>query len=158
MLRYCPHLPLPSYRYIPGQDRKDEHRTDIPKINVLNLSPDRWRENEAYLYGIDLYHQSFFYEAHEVWEELWKKVGIKTTQGQFLKALIQNAAAELKLVMKQSRSAERMKKRAQELLEEVLASGECNSKKYFMGIQIPEFLKELKNKTPPPIVLSSSKS
>jgi len=145
MKRLCPHLPLPSYRYIPGQGPKDEHRDDLPRVKVEDLPPERWTENQAYLYGMDLYHHEFFYEAHEVWEQLWHKVGHKTVQGQYLKALIQLAALRLKLLLKQPRPAERLRGSAQNGLNRVLESGQCDGEGLFMGIPIPKLLKEVKS-------------
>ena len=148
--RFCAHLPLPSYRYIPGKGPKDEHRQDIPKLKIETLPPDRWRENEAYLYGIDLYHHDYFYEAHEVWEELWHKVGHKTLEGNFLKALIQCAAVRLKIGQGETSAAERMSKRIQELLDDLAHSGACGPTGEFMGMMIPSLLKEFEERGRPP--------
>lgn len=138
-MRYCPHLPLPDYRYIPGQMPKNEHRGDIPKIKIENLPPEKWRENEAYLYGLDLFNHHFFYEAHEVWEEIWIKVGKKTTQGKFLQALIQLAAAKLKILMGEPSPAKRLNLKAKELFQDALNSGIGEERGKFMGIQLKFF-------------------
>jgi hypothetical protein len=108
VIRHCPHLPLPQYRYVPGTRPKEEHRKDLPRLKFENQSPEDWRKNEPYLYGIDLYHEGFYYEAHEVWEELWHRVGHHSPQGQFLKALIQLAAAQLKRKMNDERPTRRL--------------------------------------------------
>jgi hypothetical protein len=44
-----------------------------------------------YLRGIELFNAARFFEAHEVWEELW--LPAEGTERQFLHALIQTAAA-----------------------------------------------------------------
>ena len=138
MTRHCPHLKLPDYRYIPGQMPKDEHRSDIPKIKIKNLPPSEWKKNEAYLYGWDLYHHRFFYEAHEVWEAVWMKVGRKTIQGKFLKGLIQLAAAELKREMGELEVAKKLDARVKELFQFVLDSGKSDRGE-FMGIRLKSF-------------------
>ena len=148
--RLCPHLPLPAYRYIPGKGPKDEKREDIPKFKIQNLPPERWRENEAYLYGIDLYHQEYFYEAHEVWEALWHQVGHKTLGGNFLKALIQCAAVRLKLWQGEKSTAERMLKRIEELFESLVWSKVCGPKGEFMGMKIPSLLQDIREHNRPP--------
>ena len=52
--------------------------------------------SEDYLYGIDLYNGSYWWEAHEVFEGFWHAYGRETTAGNFFQALIQCAAAHLK--------------------------------------------------------------
>ena len=32
---------------------------------------DLWKDNEDYLFGIDLYNYHYYWEAHEAWEGLW---------------------------------------------------------------------------------------
>ena len=135
--RYCPDLPLPAYKYIPGKGPKDEHRQDIPQIKMADLPPERWKENQAYLYGIDLYHHDYFYEAHEVWEALWHKVGHHTDQGKFLKAMIQLAAARLKISMGQEAPARRLLSSLRRLLGEILQKSPTS---HWMGIDLKNLL------------------
>ncbi len=130
--RYSPHLPLPLYRYIPGKGPKDEHRKDLPKIKKRDFS-------EAYRYGIDLFNHEFYYEAHEVWEELWHEVGHSTLQGKFLKALIQLSAIQLKLILQETKPAHRLQTSAQKLLEDILLSMHV---KNFMGISLPDLIQQ----------------
>jgi hypothetical protein len=61
----------------------------------LNADPP-WETCEAYRYGIDLYHQGYFWEAHEAWELLWRAAGRESVEGEFVQALIRNSAALLK--------------------------------------------------------------
>ena len=106
-MRQVPQHPFPDYAYIPGTRNKDEKRQDIPHFE---------NQEQAYLYGVDLFNHQFYYEAHEVWEELWHQVGHKSKQGLFLKALIQLAGYKLKKLMGQTGPAERLKARAFEIL------------------------------------------
>ena len=53
-------------------------------------------ECEAYLYGVDLYNDGYWWECHEMFEGLWRAAGFETTPGRFFRALIQVAAANLK--------------------------------------------------------------
>ncbi len=63
---------------------------------------------EAFRYGFDLFHAGFFWEAHEVWENLWQ-VARRTEAAQIeasaLQTLIQITAAELQLRMGQPAGA-----------------------------------------------------
>jgi predicted metal-dependent hydrolase len=50
-----------------------------------------WRENELYLFGVDLFNDGYWWEAHAAWEALWQTTGSETAT--FLQGLIQIAAA-----------------------------------------------------------------
>lgn len=52
-----------------------------------------WRENELYLYGVDLFNLGYWWEAHAAWEVLWQTTGRREAAGGFLQGLIQVAAA-----------------------------------------------------------------
>ena len=57
------------------------------------FAADRWQENEPYLYGVDLFNQSYWWEAHAEWEMLWQVTDRSATAASFLQGLIQVAAA-----------------------------------------------------------------
>ena len=52
--------------------------------------------SEDYLYGIDLYNWTYWWEAHEIFEGFWHAYGRDTPAGNFFQALIHRAAAHLK--------------------------------------------------------------
>jgi hypothetical protein len=86
---------------MPGQSphpRRDPrgHSYGLPEPTPPAFAPDQWHRCEWYLYGVDLYNFSYWWECHEAFEGLWHAVGHKTPTGQFLQALIQVAAANLK--------------------------------------------------------------
>jgi predicted metal-dependent hydrolase len=60
-----------------------------------DFPPSRWREDLCYLRGIDLFNGGAYWEAHEIWEQRWRGCG-DPAQREFLRALIQLAAARLK--------------------------------------------------------------
>lgn len=112
--RYLPSRPFPPYAFRPGenphptQDRGG-HSKDREHQPFLPLPPERWRENEAYLFGVDLYNAGFLWEAHESWEEAWHPTrAVDPIQGEFLQGLIQCAAACLKIPMGQPRGLHRL--------------------------------------------------
>lgn len=92
---------LPPYRYMPGTT---PHPTRDPEGHSFGQSPDtevtfdpaRWRTSEAYLFGIDLFNNGFYWEAHEAWEELWVACGRRGCVATVLKGLIALAAAGVK--------------------------------------------------------------
>ncbi len=69
----------------------------MPDPKPSAFQPEDWHQSEEYLYGIDLYNFAYWWECHEVFEGLWHAVGHDTEQGNFFQALIQLAAANLKL-------------------------------------------------------------
>jgi predicted metal-dependent hydrolase len=52
-----------------------------------------WRENELYLFGVDLFNDGYWWEAHAAWEALWQRTGRSEATATFLQGLIQIAAA-----------------------------------------------------------------
>lgn len=130
--RYSSH-PFPSYRFVPGRTphpRRTPHGHSYgqPELNPTAFSAAQWQDSEDYLYGIDLYNHAYWWECHEVFEELWKIAGRHTEQGHFFQALIQLAAVNLKQFMGNRRAALNLLQRGLVRLEEVPAS--------YMGIDV----------------------
>jgi uncharacterized protein len=96
--------PFPLYRFLPGRTphpRRDPsgHSYGLPEPKPTPFPADQWQTSEDYLYGIDLYNFSYWWECHEVFEGLWHAVGPHSQQGNFFQALIQLAAANLKCLL-----------------------------------------------------------
>jgi uncharacterized protein len=112
VVRYT-EIPLPLRRFLPG----DAHDHSIPELlgapgapgeqNPHRLRPpDQWRNCTAYLYGCDLYNHGYWWEAHEIWEDLWHQAARQPQprlQHAFLQGLIQVAACAIKLEQHKSR-------------------------------------------------------
>src|SRR5262245_26224216 len=119
MPRYQPLRRLPTLAYVPGQ-------TDRPAADGPHATPDpvllgaeRWAEDSEYLWGGDLYNTGFFWEAHEVWEALWRAADHGDPQHAYLQGLIQCTAACLKGVQRDPDAARRIAARALERLEQI---------------------------------------
>jgi len=125
-VRYCSARSFPAYAFLPG---RDPHPTRDPRGHSHGveegpadyLEPERWRENEDYLFGVDLYNHGYLWEAHEAWEGLWHRAKHDTAQALFLQGLIQCAAACLKVPMNQPRGLQRLAALGTEKLEQVVA-------------------------------------
>lgn len=122
MKRHQPDRPFPPYAFVPGlhphpnRDPKG-HSYGHEEVEPQYIPSAAWRENEEYLYGVDLYNHGFFWESHEAWEGLWLKCeSVDETQRQFLQALIQLSAATLKIAMKQPTGLEKLAKIGSERL------------------------------------------
>jgi hypothetical protein len=46
-----------------------------------------WHECLPYLWGIDLFNNGYYWEAHETWEAVWHATGHRGTMADFCKAL-----------------------------------------------------------------------
>ena len=99
--RFDPRLEFPQYRFLPGHSER----------------PGQGHcEGHGFWAGVDLYHAGYLWEAHEVWEALWKA---STDEGKrdFYQALIQIAAALIKVHVRQWNGAGRLVERARERLQ-----------------------------------------
>ncbi|GMV99986.1 MAG: hypothetical protein AMXMBFR84_11250 [Candidatus Hydrogenedentota bacterium] len=123
--RLAPDRAFPPYRFVPGLN---PHPTGHPRghsrgahLTPLPLHP--WRDCIDYLWGIDLYHNGYFWEAHEAWENLWQRTREGSTDRYLLQALIFNSAAQLKAHLGSDRGARIHSKRAMDRIATVKASG-----------------------------------
>ena len=125
-MRYEERLPLPSYRHVPGQtphpiSDPDGHRMMGIRVEEPPIELARWRDSVAYRYAVDLFNHGFYWEAHEVWEGLWRAAGRAGPTADFLKGLIKLAAALVKSREGRSEGVRRHGRRAGELFAAVAA-------------------------------------
>lgn len=101
---------LPGHRHVPGTGTSPDRDTlDIVKARCPSeVSDANWREVAPYLYGLDLLAAGFFWEAHEVWEQVWLATRPNARERYLLAALIAIANADLKRVMRQPRAVSRL--------------------------------------------------
>jgi uncharacterized protein len=99
--RYLPDEPFPAYTFVPGRsphpfsDPAGHSYQRVPELPAVP-EPDGWSESRTFLRGVDLFNHGFFWEAHEAWEGLWQACGRRGVLADFLKGLIQLAAAGVK--------------------------------------------------------------
>lgn len=113
-----PSYPLPPYRYVPGVQphpwRSTEghhHQDGLPKQVPLWQPGQEWQNHSGFLHGCDLFDRRYFWEAHEMWEEIWHAVPREHTDRALLQLLIQSAACCLKVHMRQAASAQKLLER-----------------------------------------------
>ncbi len=115
-------FPFPPYRYVPGFNahplkHQDGHRSPRPQ-----------ERGEALLYARDLFDHRFYWEAHEVWEALWKQTS-PGPERERLQGLIQAAAFLLKRHMGHpaprllKAARDRLKGHEEQLCTELLEEG-----------------------------------
>ena len=139
--------PLPAYRHVPGLtphpvNHPAGHSYGAAEIPIppgsLEL-PEHWHDCEAYLYGVDLFNQAYFWEAHEAWEAIWHAVGHESIPGRFIQSLIQTSAALLKRHMEIDKGANRLLTKAfakLDLVEDWMTETGRRSGAY-MGLNVP---------------------
>jgi uncharacterized protein len=99
--RLVPDKRLPPYTFVPGRaphPKSDPagHSFGVEDAPDAPLDPERWQKCRPYLYGLDLFNNRFFREAHEQLEGLWLACGRRGVVADFLRALIKLAAAGVK--------------------------------------------------------------
>jgi hypothetical protein len=111
----------PSIAHVPGTGSEPD-RAPLVAAKRLVRAPvvaQGWESDAAYRYGAALYAGGFFWEAHEVWEAVWKACPPNGVERRLLRGLIQLANAALKIRMGRGRAAVRLLREAEELLREV---------------------------------------
>ena len=109
---------LPAYRHVPGRTphptRDPEgHSYGRSEADLPDLNTADWRECDHYLFGIDLFNAGYWWEAHEILEGLWHAADIGTPASHVLQAVIQCAAAHLKISTDRPNGARRLLEHAE---------------------------------------------
>ena len=90
--------PFPAYRFLLGENPHptvdpEGHSFGKPHEEAPLLTEAHRRENETYLYGVDLYNYAYWWEAHEAFEGLWADFHRNTPESDYLQGLIKIAAS-----------------------------------------------------------------
>ncbi len=128
-------LPLPGRRFLPG----DAHAPDLPDPlpPAPLVTPDRWRDCPAYLYGSDLYNRGYWWESHELWELIWRAAAgdpEHETLRHFTQGLIQLAACAIKLEQDKPRGLNKLLASSENYL---CAVTERVGSARYMGLRVP---------------------
>ena len=118
-------MAMPGWAYNPGTDgTPDREPLDVAK----KLVPVRFDGfvpafDPAFQYGLALHDGGFFWEAHEIWEAVWKAAPMNGRDRLALRALIQIANAGLKRRIERPRAAVRLIDETKGLLSELIWRG-----------------------------------
>ena len=120
--------PLPPYAYVPGAGPHPRRSPRGHSFEVSAPSERPWEEvdsgtDERWLTAVDFYNRGFFWESHELWEALWHGQQRRGPEALLLKALIQTAAAHLKILQGAPRGVEILAGRSDRMLSELEALG-----------------------------------
>ncbi len=70
--RRLPKIPFPTYRFVPGLQQH-------PNLSLSHNMPSVTVE-QCWDYGWDLFENHYWWEAHEVWERLWKAMPLDSDE------------------------------------------------------------------------------
>lgn len=132
---------LPPYAFVPGRNphpksNKDGHLYGKPEEEYKKI--DNHSDSEHYLYGIDLFNNGFYWEAHEVWEGLWNAHKREGFKAEFLKALIKLAAAGVKVKQGQERGIQDHSLAAQSIFKLIKDNTHDDT---FLGLSLTSLIK-----------------
>ncbi len=144
-----PGAPLPVYRYVPGLNPhpirdNDGHSFGAKPEPPDAITPENWRTSQPYLFGCDLYHNGFFWEAHDAWERLWKIAGDDTLEANFLQALILNSAAQLKAHLRNAAGVRKHSLAARWRLSRIRSRGYSGPVMRFLGVDVDDLINQIK--------------
>jgi predicted metal-dependent hydrolase len=103
------------------------------------LTEQNWHQHSEYLWGVDLYNSGFTWEAHEVWESLWRGAADASSMRSFLQGLIQCAAASVKSALADGVASARVAQRAIGRLRAV----QQEQGAMYMGVDLAELVAAL---------------
>ena len=135
-----PSRTFPPYSYVPG---KFPHPLSDPAGHSFGqiaekcepLTPENASEQQQYLWGIQLFNQGYYWEAHETWEQVWHACGKTEPAADYLKGLIKLAAAGVKSREGRLEGVRRHARRSAELLGGVKDEFEGHiSAPYLLGL------------------------
>lgn len=94
-------FPFPAQKYLPGEGvhpSKQAEGEHIPgcAFSAVMFGEATWQDADRYLYAIDLFNHGYWWETHEILEDIWNDVGPRTPVGLFIQGLIQIAASLIK--------------------------------------------------------------
>jgi len=119
-------IALPAHRYLPG---RSERHPDDAFDHVKALAPKETREttahgNVAWQYGLRLFNHGFYWEAHEVLEEVWMRAPPNSRERWLVQCVIHLANGALKKELGQQRAVLRLAGLARECGHRAFAGGE----------------------------------
>lgn len=129
---------LPAWRYIPGLTRRHPEGAfeEIKSLCPDNISSDTVDENPCWQHALRLFDAGFYWEAHEILEELWQRANPNSRERFLCQCLIHLANAALKTSQGFSDAAGRILQLAQECHDRAFAG----TSQSLMGLESKEIV------------------
>ena len=136
---------FPKYRHIPNLTPHPVidprgHSFQRSEEKCAFIPPEKWMQNDSYLFGVDLFNHGYWWEAHEAWENVWMTTQKTDLEGMYLQGLIQFAAALLKLYVGSKRGFDSLWRESQKKLKTCAQNLTESKKRQFMGIDLQAWL------------------
>ena len=111
-------IPLPISKHLPGKNKRpDDGLLESVAEKACTVTEDAsYRSNTAWLYGIRLFNNGYYWEAHEVLEAVWNNATPNSREKHLVQGVIQIANAQLKAHLQQAKAADRLQKLATECI------------------------------------------
>ncbi len=140
--RFVPEASFPSYGFVPGhaphpRRSAEGHSSGEGEPEVEPLEPDDWASSRAYLFGIDLFNNGYYWEAHEEWEALWHEAGRSGSVADFLRGLIKLTAAGVKVRANNNRGIKRHGEKGAEIFRNLQNK---HDREFFAGLRLEELI------------------
>lgn len=132
-------IPLPQSRHLPGVNaRPDEAFFASIKTAATPITTDATSgDNVAWHYGLRLLDAGFYWEAHEVLEQVWLNAAPNSRERSLVRGVIHLANGLLKQAMGRTRARQRLAVMCRQTLEDAFAG----RKGRLMGIDGEEALR-----------------
>ena len=133
-------LALPPYRHIPGSNqRPDTAFLESVAQQAPAITGDSGAaSNIAWLYGVRLFNEGFYWESHEVLESVWMSAPPNSRERHLLQSVIQLANARLKHLMGRQQAQVRLQQLA---LESARRAFPVRMSERLMGIDFTQLCK-----------------
>lgn len=128
-------LPLPGIKHLPGLTRSADHElleSVLERANTVTESGN-YSLSLAWMYGIRLFNEGYYWEAHEVLESVWLEAAHNSREKYLVQTVIQIANARLKLELGQATAASKLSVRAIACVERAFPRAEGTR----MGLRAP---------------------
>ncbi len=104
--------------YVPGKTARppEDYFRAIRDTAQPGMSVEDLRNSRAWQFGWQLFENSYYWEAHEVWEPVWLNLPPNSAERQIVRACIQFTNACLKQEMGRPKAAKRLCNEVLELL------------------------------------------
>jgi len=89
-------IPLPISKHLPGKNKRpDDGLLESVAEKASTVTEDAsYRSNTAWLYGIRLFNNGYYWEAHEVLEAVWNNATPNSREKHLVQGVIQIANAQ----------------------------------------------------------------
>lgn len=145
---FCTTRDLPEYRFAPWvypHPLREEIGYAEGEFEVIEqIDPDRWHECEAYLFGMDLYHQGYLWESREQLQGLYELARHDSPESNLLQALYLNSSALIKAWRGDVQGTRKRSQSAHWRLARIRAKGFDGEDRRFMGLDIDDLIDQVR--------------